>query len=129
MFVGDTSTDLMSLCSPDLVACSVVPDAAPQNFGVEAVETNPEMLMLTWRPVPEGSRNGMIRAYVYRCNSSDASEETVSTEPDLETTNGMYSQLVSGLESNTYYSCQVRARNVVGDGPAAHGTALTGNVS
>ena len=78
--------------------------------------------MLTWGPVPEGNRNGMITEYIYRCGSLP--NASVLVDPNLETSG--YSEQVGGLQSNTSYTCYVRARNVVGVGPEAQGTAMTG---
>ena len=59
------------------------------------------------------------------CDSSHTSEGVVTSDPSIESGNGTYSQFVNGLNSSTRYTCRVRARNAVGDGPAAEKTVVT----
>lgn len=101
-----------------------VPDAAPENFRVVARKFDPGTLILTWQPVRKERKHGEILSYSTSCGSS--SVMTVMAIPELEKSGEEYSQEVSGLKSNVYYSCRVLARTSVGDGPAATAEASTG---
>jgi len=92
---------------------SLVPDAPPEN--VQALSRSSTAIMVTWDPVPEIDRNGIITQYKVEFNQSTFSDISTS---NLTTTNG--SQLnveLEGLEEYVEYSVRVRAYTRVGSGP------------
>jgi len=71
--------------------------------------------MVTWDPVPEIDRNGIVTQYEVEFNQGTFNEISTS---NLTTTNG--SQLmveIEGLEEYVEYSVRVRAYTSVGPGP------------
>ena len=89
------------------------PNAPPSN--VQAITISSTAIMVTWDPVPEIDRNGIITQYEVEFNQSTFNEISTS---NLTTTNG--SQLMvelEGLEEYVEYSVRVRAYTSVGPGP------------
>ena len=71
--------------------------------------------MVTWDPVPEIDRNGIITQYEVEFNQSTFSEISTS---NLTTTNGPQLMVeLEGLEEYVEYSVRVRAYTRVGPGP------------
>ena len=92
---------------------SLVPNAPPDN--VQAFTNSSAAIMVTWEPVPEIDRNGIITQYEVEFNQSTFNEISTS---NLTTING--SQLMvelEGLEEYVEYSVRVRAYTSVGPGP------------
>ena len=92
---------------------SLVPNEPPDN--VQALTRSSTAILVTWDPVPEIDRNGIIIQYQVEFNQSTFNEISTS---NLTTTNG--SQLMvelDGLEEFVNYSVRVRAYTSVGPGP------------
>ena len=92
---------------------SIVPNAPPDN--VQALTRSSTAILVTWDPVPEIDRNGIIIQYEVEFNQSTFTEISTS---NLTTTDG--SQLMvelDGLEEFVNYSVRVRAYTSVGPGP------------
>jgi len=71
--------------------------------------------MVTWEPVPEIDRNGIITQYEVEFNQSTFNEISTS---NLTTTNGPQLMVeLEGLEEYVEYSVRVRAYTSVGHGP------------
>ena len=90
----------------------LVPNAPPDN--VQAITSSSTAILVTWDPVPEIDRNGIITQYEVEFNQSTFNEISTS---NLTTTNG--SQLMvelQGLEEYVEYSVRVRAYTRVGPG-------------
>jgi len=82
---------------------------------VQAIINTSSAILVTWDPVPEIDRNGIITQYDVEFSQSTFNETSTS---NLTTTNG--SQLMvelQGLEENVEYSVRVRAYTSVGPGP------------
>ena len=82
---------------------------------MQAITSSSTAILVTWDPVPEIDRNGIITQYEVEFNQSTFSEISTS---NLTTTNG--SQLMvelEGLEENVGYSVRVRGYTSVGPGP------------
>jgi len=91
----------------------LVPNAPPDN--VQALTSSSTAILVTWDPVPEIDRNGIIIQYEGEFNQSTLNEISTS---NLTTTNA--SQLMvelEGLEEYVEYSVRVRAYTSVGSGP------------
>ena len=91
---------------------SLVPNAPPDNL--QTFISSSTAIMVTWDPVPEIDRNGIITQYEVEFNQSTFNEISTS---NLTTTNG--SQLMvelEGLEEYVEYSVRVRAYTSVGPG-------------
>ena len=101
----------------------LVPDATPRNFSATFKASNPDTIILTWRPVEKSHKNGEITSYSVSCGSSAVSVEAI---PELEENDGQYTQELSGLEPAVNYTCQASARTRSGDGPRSTADALTG---
>jgi len=89
------------------------PNAPPSN--VQAITISSTAIMVTWDPVQEIERNGIITQYEVEFNQSTFNKISTS---NLTTTNG--SQLMvelEGLEEYVEYSVRVRAYTSVGPGP------------
>ena len=70
---------------------------------------------MTWDPVPEIDRNGIVIQYEVKFNQSTFTEISTS---NLTTTNGSVLIVeLQGLEEYTEYSVSVRAYTSVGPGP------------
>ena len=92
---------------------SLVPNAPPDN--VQAITRSSTAVLVTWDPVPEIDRNGIITQYEVEFNQSTFNEISTS---NLTTTNG--SQLMvelEGLEEYVEYTVRVRVYTSVGPGP------------
>ena len=92
---------------------SLVPNTPPDN--VQAITRSSTAILVTWNPVPDIDRNGIIIQYEVEFNQNTFSEISTS---NLTTTNG--SQLMvelNGLEEYVDYSVRVRAYTSVGPGP------------
>ena len=82
---------------------------------MQAITSSSTAILVTWEPVPEIDRNGIIAQYEVEFNQSTFNQ--ISTG-DLTTTNA--SQLMvelEGLEEYVEYSVRVRAYTSVGPGP------------
>ena len=82
---------------------------------MQALTSSSTAILVTWDPVPEIDRNGIITQYEVEFSQSTFNETSTS---NLTTTNG--SQLMvelEGLEENVEYSVRVRAYTSVGPGP------------
>ena len=82
---------------------------------MQALTSSTTAIMVTWDPVAEIDRNGIITQYEVEFNQSTFSEISTS---NLTTTNG--SQLMvelEGLEEYVEYSIRVRGYTSVGPGP------------
>ena len=82
---------------------------------MQALTSSSTAILVTWDPVPEIDRNGIITQYEVEFNQSTFKEISAS---NLTTTNG--SQLnveLEGLEEYVEYSVRVRAYTSVGLGP------------
>ena len=94
-----------------MLPTSLVPNAPPDN--VQALTSSSTAILVTWDPVPEIDRNGIITQY-----EVEFSTFTEIFTSNLTTTNG--SQLMvelEGLEEFLEYSVRVRAYTSVGPGP------------
>ena len=94
-----------------MLPTSLVPNAPPDN--VQALTSSSTAILVTWDPVPEIDRNGIITQY-----EVEFSTFTEIFTSNLTTTNG--SQLMvelEGLEEYVEYSVRVRAYTSVGPGP------------
>jgi len=82
---------------------------------VQALTSSSTAILVTWDPVPEIDRNGIITQYEVEFNQTTFPEIFTS---NLTTTDG--SQLMvelEGLEEYVEYSVRVRAYTSVGPGP------------
>ena len=92
---------------------SLVPNAPPDN--VQAVTSSSTAILVTWDPVPEIDRNGIITQYEVEFSQSTFNETSTS---NLTTTNGPQLMVeLEGLEEYVEYSVRVRAYTSVGPGP------------
>ena len=92
---------------------SLVPNAPPDN--VQAPTLSFTAILVTWDPVPEISRNGIITQYEVEVNQSTF-DEVPSTR--LTTTNGSVLMVeLGGLEEYVEYTIRVRAYTSEGPGP------------
>ena len=92
---------------------SLVPNAPPDN--VQVLTRSSTAILVTWDPVPDIDRNGIIVQYQVEFNQSTFNEISTS---NLTTING--SQLMvelDGLEEFVNYFVRVRAYTSVGPGP------------
>ena len=99
------------MCSVSSI--SVAPNAPPDN--VQAHTLSSTAILVTWDPVPEISRNGIITQYEVEVNQSTF-DEISSTR--LTTTNGSILMVeLGGLEEDVEYRIRVRPYTSVGPGP------------
>ena len=92
---------------------SLVPNAPPDN--VQALTSSSTAILVTWDPVPEIDRNGIITQYEVEFSQSTFNETSTS---NLTTINGPQLMVeLEGLEENVEYSVRVRAYTSVGPGP------------
>ena len=92
---------------------SLVPNAPPDN--VQAITSSSTTILVTWDPVPEIDRNGIITQYEVEFNQSTFNEISTS---NLTTTNGPQLMVeLEGLEEYVEYTVRVRAFTSVGPGP------------
>ena len=91
----------------------LVPNAPPDK--VQALTSSSTAILVTWDPVPEIDRNGIITQYEVEFSQSTFNETSTS---NLTTTNGPQLMVeLQGLEENVVYSVRVRAYTSVGPGP------------
>ena len=91
----------------------LVPNAPPDN--VQALTSSSTAILVTWDPVPEIDRNGIITKYEVEFNQSTFNE--ISTR-NLTTTNGQQLMVeLEGLEEYVEYTVRVQAYTSVGPGP------------
>ena len=92
---------------------SLVPNAPPDN--VQALTRSSTAILVTWDPVPEIDRNGIIIQYQVEFNQSTFNEISSS---NLTTADGLQLMVeLDGLEEYVNYSIRVRAYTSVGPGP------------
>ena len=92
---------------------SLAPNAPPDN--VQVLTLSSTAILVTWDPVPEISRNGIITQYEVEVNQSTF-DEIPSTR--LTTTNGSVLMVeLGGLEEYVEYTIRVRAYTSEGPGP------------
>ena len=89
------------------------PKEAPQN--VSAVSETFDSINVTWRPVPEEKRDGII--ILYQVNITDGSFTKSNTTSKLTIE-------IQGLEMFEMYSVRVRAFTRIGEGPFSNPTKL-----
>ena len=99
------------MCSVSSI--SVAPNAPPDNMQVLTLSST--AILVTWDPVPDISRNGIITQYEVEVNQSTF-DEIPSTR--LTTTNGSVLMVELGrLEEYVEYTIRVRAYISEGPGP------------
>ena len=82
---------------------------------MQALTSSSTAILVTWDPVPEIDRNGIITQYEVEFNQSTFNEISTS---NLTTTNGPQLMVeLEGLEEYVEYSVRVRAYTSVGPGP------------
>ena len=82
---------------------------------MQALTRSSTAILVTWDPVPEIDRNGIITQYEVEFNQSTFNEISTS---NLTITNGPRLMLeLDGLEEYVDYSVRVRAYTSVGPGP------------
>uniref|UniRef100_A0A3Q2E7L1 Sidekick cell adhesion molecule 1b n=1 Tax=Cyprinodon variegatus TaxID=28743 RepID=A0A3Q2E7L1_CYPVA len=88
------------------------PSGSPVNVSAEAVSSS--RIMLTWSPIPEAQRNGVIIGYkvLYSEKDSDGPPSVQVVEGDKNIT-----LLLRSLQKYTMYALQVLAYTRIGDGP------------
>ena len=92
---------------------SLVPNVPPDN--VQAITSSSTAVLVTWDPVPEIDRNGIITQYEVEFNQNTFSEISLG---NLTTTNGPQLMVeLEGLEEYVEYTVRVRAFTSVGPGP------------
>ena len=90
----------------------LVPNAPPDN--VQAHTSSSTAILVTWDPVPEIDRNGIITQYEVEFNQSTFNEISTS---NLTATNGSKLMMeLEGLEEYAEYTIRVRAYTIVGPG-------------
>ena len=82
---------------------------------MQALTSSSTAILVTWDPVPEIDRNGIIIQYEVEFNQSTFNEISTS---NLTTTNGQRLMVeLESLEEYVEYSVRVRAYTSVGPGP------------
>ena len=85
------------------------------------VASSPRSFNISWRPIPEADRRGVIRHYIAKCWAVDFIDlpEKVITIPSSAVLghDNLYSAEFAGLEENTRYKCDVAAFTVQ-EGPS-----------
>ena len=108
---------LVVVCSKLLIQHNVpsfpVPSGFPQN--VQASTISSTEIAVTWDPVLEIQRNGMIARYEVQFNQSALSE--ISQMNSTETVAPNMMLLLENLEEFVEYSVAVRAYTGIGAGP------------
>ena len=106
-------TEYIVTCTPFFHHLCIVPNAPPDNVRVLTLSST--AILVTWDPVPEISRNGIITQYEVEVNQSTFNE-IPSTR--LTTTNGSVLMVELGeLEEDVEYTIRVRAYTSEGPGP------------
>ena len=95
-----------------MFSTSLVPNAPPNN--VQAITSSYTAILVTWDPVPEIDRNGIITQYEVEFNQSTFSE--VSTSNLTATNSSQLMMELEGLEEYVEYTIRVRAYTIVGPG-------------
>ena len=90
---------------------STVPESAPPSF--EVLPENITALEVSWLPVTEADRNGIILGYLVTLTPTTGDVLSNVTVPGGET----LSTIFAGLEIWTNYSAQICAFNSKGYGP------------
>ena len=108
---------LVVVCSKLLIQYNVpsfpVPSGFPQN--VQASTISSTEIVVTWDPVLEIQRNGMIARYEVQFNQSALSEISQMNSTETAAPNMML--LLENLEEFVEYSVAVRAYTGIGAGP------------
>ena len=103
----------MNIVLSPIFSISVVPNAPPDN--VQVLTLSSTAILVTWDPVPEISRNGIITQYEVEVNQSTFNE-IPSTR--LTTTNDSVLMVELGeLAEDVEYAIRVRAYTSEGPGP------------
>ena len=92
---------------------SLVPNAPPDN--VQAITRSSTAILVTWDPVPDIDRNGIITQYQVEFNQNTFNE--ISTSNLTNTTGPQLMLELGGLEEYVEYSVRVRAYTSEGPGP------------
>ena len=100
----------------------LVPDRPPLNISV--AETGPRSAVITWSPVPQGYRNGIIKGYVLyyhhhnvrRFRQSLADRASVNITANART----FEMQIRQLKEDSFYCVQLLAFTVVGEGPLSN---------
>ena len=91
----------------------VVPNEPPDN--VQTITSSSTAILVTWDPILEIDRNGIITQYEVEFNQSTFNEISTS---NLTTINGLQLMVeLEGLEEYVEYSVRVQAYTSVGPGP------------
>uniref|UniRef100_A0A4W6FW39 Sidekick cell adhesion molecule 1 n=1 Tax=Lates calcarifer TaxID=8187 RepID=A0A4W6FW39_LATCA len=96
-----------------------VPSGSPMNVTAEAVSST--RILLTWSPLPQAQKNGVILGYKVLYSEKD-SEGPPSVQ--VAEGEGTVSLLLGALQKYTVYSLQVLAYTRMGDGPLSNPTLL-----
>jgi len=89
------------------------PTAPPDN--VQVLTTSSTTILVTWDPVPDIERNGIITHYEVEFNQSTFNE--ISTSNLITTNDSQLMVELEGLEEYVQYSIRVRAYTSEGSGP------------
>ena len=83
-----------------------------------SISANSTTITLTWGPPDLDSLNGVLVGYHIQCSNGrrDYSQNVTSSQ---NTTT------ISGLQPFNNYSCNITARNIIGEGPAATANLTT----
>uniref|UniRef100_A0A3Q1GEZ4 Sidekick cell adhesion molecule 1b n=1 Tax=Acanthochromis polyacanthus TaxID=80966 RepID=A0A3Q1GEZ4_9TELE len=92
-----------------------VPSGSPVNVSAEAVSSS--RILLTWSPLPQAHKNGVILGYKVLYNQKD-SEDLPSVQ--VAEGEGSVSLLLGGLHKYKVYKLQVLAFTRIGDGPPSN---------
>ena len=88
-----------------------VPSSAPEN--VTAIAMDSRTLVVSWRPPPTASQNGILTEYVVNISVADSGEQL-----QYRTTTGSASSLlISSLHPDYTHTYIVAAATAVGTGP------------
>lgn len=98
-----------------------MPEEAPK-VEVEILESS--SVFITWKPIPENSRNGIIKGYYIEYYPEDENKTAVPTE-NLANENFVSFNLKS-LRKFTTYTIKVAAYTKAGIGPLSNKTFKTG---
>ena len=89
-----------------------VPDTAPQDFSIQALDST--SIFLSWGALPQEARNGLILGYLVTVTEVGAENAT-----NISTTTSDTELLVEDLAPFTTYTCSVLAFTSVGSGPVS----------
>ncbi|XP_029008135.1 protein sidekick-1-like isoform X3 [Betta splendens] len=96
-----------------------VPSGSPVNVTAEAMSST--RILLTWSPVPQAQKNGVILGYKVLYNEKDSEGPPRVRDAQGE---GSSSVLLEGLQKYTAYVLQVLAHTRMGDGPPSSAILL-----